>query len=175
VPPYRKVGPGPKGLITVGPHQTRVRRVVLDDWTTISQPGEYTLKVRLTVLLSSSGGISWQKEFYNDLKLVVGPRDPEKLQTLCERLTEAALHSPDPDAAADAAMTLSYVQDPMAVSYQARILSAGSPAARSSAVTGLARIGTPEAQEALKAGLATADPDLKSKIESALTQIKPAS
>lgn len=175
IPPYRKYGPGPKGLVTIGPNSTRLRRVVLDDWTTLPKPGEYTLKVRLTVLLSTSTNVSWQKEFFNDLRIVVGPRDPEKLRAMCERLTETALTASDADVAADAAMTLSYVQDPVAVPFQAKILAQASPAARASAVDGLVKIGNREAQEALKAGLATADADLKTKIEAALTQIKPAS
>lgn len=175
IPPYRKIGPGPKGTITVEPHQKRSRRVVLDDWTALTQPGEYTLKVRLTVLLSSSANISWQKEFFDELKFSVAPHDPDKLKATCERLAEAALGTSDPDAASDASLTLSYVLDPMAVPFLARVLKEGSPAARANAVLGLTRIGNREAQEALRAGLATADADLKAKIESALTQFRPAS
>jgi hypothetical protein len=63
----------------------------------------------------------------------------------------------------------------MAVPFHARVLKEGLPAARANAVQGLTRIGNREAQEALRAGLATADADLKAKIESALTQFRPAS
>jgi hypothetical protein len=175
IPPYRKLGPGPKGTILVEPHQIRSRRTLLNDWTTLTQPGEYALKVRLTVLLSSSANISWQKEFFDDLKLTVAPRDPEKLKAICERLTEAALKTSDAEAAAEASLALSYVQDPLSVPFLARVLAEGSPAVRAHAVVGLAKIGNREAQEALKAGLATADADLKARIESALTQFRPAS
>lgn len=175
VPPYRKIGPGPKGTITVGPHQTRSRRLVLNDWTALTQPGEYTLKVRLTVLLSSSANISWQKEFFDELKFSVAPHDPDKLRATCEKLAEAALGTADAEAASDASLTLSYVVDPMAVPFQARVLKEGSAAARANAVQGLTKIGNREAQDALRAGLATADADLKAKIESALTQFRPAS
>jgi hypothetical protein len=173
--PYRKIGPGPKGTITVEPHQKRFRRVMLDDWTALTQPGDYTLKVRLTVLLSSSASISWQKEFFNELQISVAPHDPDKLKAMCEKLAEAALSATDADAASDASLVLSYVVDPMAVPFHARVLKEGLPAARANAVQGLTRIGNREAQEALRAGLATADADLKAKIESALTQFRPAS
>jgi hypothetical protein len=175
VPPYRKFGPGPKSTITVEPGQTRSRRMVFNDWYTFAQPGEYTLKVRLTVLLSSSANVSWQKEFFDDLKIVVAGRDPEKLKATCEKLAEAALDKADADAASDASLALSYVLDPMAVPFQARVLKEGSPAARANAVQGLSKIGNREAQDALRAGLAGADPDLKAKIQSALTQFRPGS
>jgi hypothetical protein len=174
IPPYRKIGPGPKGTITVEPHQKRSRRVVLDDWITLTQPGDYTLKVRLTVLLSSSANISWQKEFFNELQIRVAPHDPDKLKAACEKLAEATLGTKDPDEASDASLALSYVVDPMAVPSMARVLREGSPAARANAVSGLAKIGNREAQDALRAGLATADADLKAKIEFALTQLRPA-
>lgn len=175
VPPYRKIGPGPKGTVIVGPNQTRSRRMIFNDWSTLTQPGDYLLKVRLTILLSSSANISWQKEFFSDMKISVAPRDPEKLKAMCEKLTEAALKDSDAEAAAASSLALSYIQDPMAVPFQAKVLAEGSAAARSNAVVGLTKIGNREAEAALKAGLATADPDLKAKIESALTQFKPAS
>ncbi|MBI4164989.1 MAG: HEAT repeat domain-containing protein [Acidobacteria bacterium] len=175
VPPYRKIGAGPKGIITVEPGRTRSRRMVFNDWYTIAQPGEYTLKVRLTILLSSSANVSWQKEFFDDMKIVVAPRDPEKLKATCEKLAEAALGTADADAASDASLALSYVVDPLAVPFQARVLKEGSPGARANAVQGLSKIGNREALEALRAGLVNADPDLKAKIESALTQLRPGS
>ena len=175
IPPYRKIGPGPKGTIAVDPHQKRSRRTVLDDWTALTQPGEYTLKVRLTVLLSSSANISWQKEFFDELQISVAPHDSEKLKATCEKLADAALSATDVDAASDASLVLSYVVDPVAVSFHARVLKEGSPSARANAVQGLTKIGNREAQDALRAGLATADADLKAKIEFALTQFRPTS
>ena len=171
--PYRKIGPGPRSTITVGPNQTGVRRAIFDDWHTFRQPGEYTLKVRLTVLLSSSANVSWQKEFFDDLKVVVGPYDAEKLKATCEKLAETALNAAGPAAAADASLALSYVGDPVAIPFQAAILRQGSNAARANAVRGLAKIGNLEAKEALRAGLEHADPELRARIESALTQFPP--
>lgn len=173
VPPYRKLGPGPKATTIVGPNQTTARRAIFDDWHTFTRPGEYLLKVRLTVLLSSSSNVSWQKEFFDDLRIEVAPYDAEKLRATCENLAKAALNATDPQAAADASLALSYVGDPVATPFQAMILREGSSAARANAVRGLSRIGNPEAKEALRAGLASADPEIKAKIESAIAQFPP--
>lgn len=175
VPPYRKFGPGPRGTIIVGPNQTVARLGIFDDWYTFTQPGEYLVKARLTVLLSSSSNVSWQKEFFDDLKLVVAPYDAEKLRATCEKLAQIALNTTDPQAAADASLALSYVGDPVATPFQAIILREGSSAARANAVRGLTKIGSREAKEALVAGLAAADPEIKAKIESAIAQFPPGS
>jgi len=175
LPPYRKIGPGPRGTMTVKPNQTAVRRSILDDWYTFTQPGEYLLKVRLTVLLSSSSNVSWQKQFFDDLKVVVAPYDAERLKSTCEKLAVAALNTADPGVAAEASLSLSYVRDPIAVPFQATVLREGTGAVRVNAVRGLARVGNQAARETLQAALSTADPELRTQIESALTQFPPGS
>jgi hypothetical protein len=177
IPPYRQLGPGPKGTLTLAPGQTRTRRLLLNEWHTFLRPGDYTLKVRLTVLLSSSANVSWQKEFFEDLRVKVAPRNPESLKEICARLSETAVKSADSDAvvAEEASFALSYITDPVAVPSLARVLREGTVTARSNAIRGLARVGNLEAREALKSTLATADPELRAKIESALAQFPPGS
>jgi len=173
IPAYRQFGPGPKGTVSVEPHQTRTRRLVFNEWYTFVRPGDYTLKVQLTVLLSSSANVSWQKEFFEDLAVKVAPRDAEKLREICAKLAETAVSVNSPEAAADASLALSYVVDPVAVPFLAKVLKEGEAAAQVNAVRGLTRIGSQEALAALKSNLATAGPDLKAKIESALSQFRP--
>ncbi len=173
ISPYRQIGPGPKGTIVVEPNQMRRRRVVFNEWQTFARPGEYILKLRLTVLLSSSANVSWQKEFFEDLRVNVAPYNPASLKGTCARLADSAVSQAEGDLAADASLALSYVSDPVAVPFLAKVLKEGSAAARPSAVRGLTRVGTREAQEALRSKLSTADPELKARIESALTQFPP--
>jgi hypothetical protein len=177
IPPYRQLGPGPRGTITLEPGQTRTRRLLFNEWYTFLRPGDYILKVRLTVLLSSSANVSWQKEFFEDLQVKVAPRNPESLREICAQLAEAAANpnSSEPAAAIDASFALSFITDPVAVPSLARVLNEGPAAARSNAIRGLARVGSREAREALQSTLATADPELRAKIESALSQFPPGS
>jgi len=170
VPPYRKFGPGPRGRLTAGPNQTVVKRGILDDWYVFKEPGEYILKVRLTVLLSSSANVSWQKEFFDDLKVVVAPLDEEKLHAACNNFAEQALHGETPSDRADALLALSYVTNPAAIPAQSRILQSGPKAMKAEAIRGLIKIGSTEAKEALRAALADADAEIKAQIESALAQ-----
>jgi hypothetical protein len=175
IPPYRQYGPGPKSTMTLAPHETQSRRLVFNEWYTFRNPGEYLLKVQLTVLLSSSANVSWQKEFFDDLRVQVAPHDPERLKEACAKLAAAALDPGAGEAATTSSFALSYVTDPVAVTYLARILKEGSPAAREDAIHGLARVGTSEAVEVLKSNLATADSQLRTQIQSALSQIRPGS
>ena len=173
--PYRQIGPGPKGTVTVEPNQVRTRRVLFNEWYSFTNPGEYILKISLTVLLSSSANVSWQKQFFEDLRINVAPRDPERLRETCAKLADAALAATEDDAAADASLALSYVLDPVAVPFLARILKDGPTLAQANAVRGLARVGNGDAQQALRSNLSTADPQLKAQIESALSQFRPGS
>ena len=175
IPPYRQIGPGPKGTIVVEANQTRTRRVIFNEWHNFAAPGEYVLKLRLTVLLSSSANVSWQKEFFEDLRVNVAPYNPASLKETCARLADVAAGPAEGDAAADASLALSYVSDPVAVPFLAKVLREGTAAARPGAVRGLTRVGTREAQEALRSRLPSADPELKARIESALTQFPPGS
>ena len=175
IPPYRQYGPGPKSTVTLGPHETHTRRLVFNEWYTFRNPGDYTLKVQLTVLLSSSANVSWQKEFFDDIRVQVAPHDAERLKETCARLAATALDPSAGEAAALHSFALSYVTDPVAVPYLARILKEGAPAARENAIRGLARVGTSEAVEILKSNLATADSQLRTQIQSALSQIRPGS
>ncbi len=172
IPPYRQYGPGPRGTVQLEPHQTVVKTVLFNEWHTFHNPGEYVLKLKLAVLLSSSGGVSWQKEFSDNLTIKVAPRDPDKLREICATFVAPAVSANESDgaAAAEASLALSYVVDPVAVPFLARVLKEGSPTARENAIHGLARVGNPEALEILRSSLASADPALKSKIESALSQ-----
>jgi hypothetical protein len=174
-PPYRQYGPGPSGNITLGPHETRVRRLLLNEWYVFRKPGEYTVSVKLASLLRTTTSTSWQAEFSDKLTLRVEPRNPERLKETCENLAAAAVAPDSPHAgqAAEAAFTLSYVVDPIAVPYLARVLKEGAMAARENAVRGLARVGTADAVEILRSNLTTTDPALKVQIESALSQIRP--
>ena len=73
--------------------------------------------------------------------------------------------------ASKAAYALSYVDDPLAVPYLGRVLKE-SFAGKYAAISGLARIGDPEAVQLLTSYSKTADPEMKLQIENALQEVR---
>jgi hypothetical protein len=109
-----------------------------------------------------------QDRISNEVEITIGPRDPEKLEALCQDLLPQALNPRLPDDERFlAAQSLSYVNDEVAVpylidmvekSYAAkpadhpgpRALRAHLTSSWTAALEGLGRIGNPAAQEALE-------------------------
>ena len=174
VPPYRQYGPGPSGNVSIDPQGTETRRLLLNEWYVFRKPGEYTVNVKVAALLRTSTSTSWQSEFSDKLTLQVAPRDPARLKEICENLAAAAVATspPDSNTATESAFALSYIPDPVAVPYLARVLREGNSAGREHAIRGLARVGSPDAIEVLKANRHNADPEIRSQVEAALAQIR---
>jgi HEAT repeat protein len=103
--------------------------------------------------------------------LLAGERDAKRLADVCERLAKTATAT-DYEPALDAAFALRYIQDPVAIPYLDRVITKADWRLRGLAVTGLGRIGTPEAVDVLKSHLNTSDQTLRSEIEVALWEIK---
>ena len=106
-----------------------------------------------------------------ELTLTVEPRDPERLQEVCDRLAKAAAGYSDLAVLREAADALSFVQDPVAVPYLTQVL-AYHNLVSGIAVKGLVRIGSPEALQALKSNLPTAGPNLKMMIQGGIQEIE---
>jgi hypothetical protein len=100
----------------------------------------------------------------------VTPRDPKRLDSVCEGLRKGAMNV-NAWEASKAALALSYVDDPIAVPYLGRVLEE-SFAGKEAAISGLARIGNAEAVQLLTSYSATADPEMKLQIENALQEIR---
>jgi HEAT repeat protein len=97
-------------------------------------------------------------------------RDPERLKSVCEELRTGAMNV-NAGEASKAAVTLSYVDDPIAVPYLGRVLKE-SFAGKDAAISGLARIGNPEAVQILTSYSQTADPEMKLQVENALQEAR---
>jgi HEAT repeat protein len=101
----------------------------------------------------------------------VTPRDPERLESVCEGLRKRAMNV-NAWEASKVAFALSYVDDPLAVPYLGRVLEESFPG-KEAAISGLARIGNPEAVQLLTSYYTKADPTLKPLIDNALQAIRP--
>jgi hypothetical protein len=135
-----------------------------------TRPGQYTVTVRLNsrIITKSGGAIEPQRK---SLALKVNPRDAKILGELCQNLAKAASGYSDYATLKEAATSLSYIKDPVAIQYLQKVIAEHNFVSEI-AVEGLVRIGGPEALRALEADLDTPDPMLNLKIQGAIQELK---
>jgi hypothetical protein len=134
------------GKITVAPGADYQEPLVMNKWFPFASQGTYSLTSRLTSDIETADG-SFQAESQT-AQLRVTPRDPARLNKICAELAKQAQIATTVGAAQFPALAMSYVNDPIAVPYLARVLSAHT-LAYEKAVQGLERIGNDEAVEVL--------------------------
>jgi hypothetical protein len=138
------------GTVTVEPGANYSEPLVLNRWFPFQSEGTYTLTSRLTSdIITADGDFRPGSETQH---LLVNPREPARLNKICAELEKQAESATTVDAAQFPALALSYVNDPIATPYLARLLSAHA-LSYAPAVVGLERIGTDEAAEVLLAAL----------------------
>jgi hypothetical protein len=116
---------------------------------------------------SSAASDRASQEFF----LQVHPRDPAHLSLIADKLADTAVMGATLAERMDAANALSYTVDPLAVPSLRRVLQQGS-LVEHYAVTGLGRIGSPDAIAALKAAQNNPDEDVRSQVRSVLRSIQ---
>lgn len=171
VPRYERGGIGRGGALTLGADEGYKQSMLLNELFQITKAGEYWITVKLAVRIRTLSGRELAAPPLEKIGLNVADRDRKRLAQVCERLAKTATKA-DYQAALDAAFALRYFQDPVAVPYLDRLITKGDSGVKGLAVTGLARIGTPEAVEILTSHLNTNDPTFKSQINAALWEIK---
>lgn len=139
-----------RGKITVEPGTDYREPLVMNQWFAFATQGTYTLTSRLTSDIETGDG-NFQAESQT-AQLRINPRDPARLNKICEELTRQVEMAPNAAAAQEPARTLSYVEDPIAIPYLARVLSTNT-LTYEKAVQGLERIGNDEAVEVLLSAL----------------------
>ena len=167
-------GFGRLGKISLAPGKTYIQSLLLNEWYQLPAPGSYRIGAVLeTSFLADTGSIIKPAVSGTMLLTVLGP-DEARLRNVCQRLTESALMADSLDARSQAALTLSYVQDPIAVPFLRQILTGGK-LVQHYAAEGLGRVGSDEAADALLASLTIRDPEVRPAILSALRQIEKSS
>ncbi len=134
------------GKITVEPGADYKEPLVMNQWFPFATQGTYTLTSRLTSDIETEDG-SFQTES-ETAQLHVNPKNPARLNKICEELAKQVVTAPNAHAAQEPARVLSYVEDEIAVPYLARVLSTNTLTQRF-AVAGLERIGNDAAVEVL--------------------------
>jgi hypothetical protein len=172
-PALEEVGFGRSGNVTVGAGETFHEEILVNEWYQFPEPGTYQVRLKISdlALKTESGALLSNQVVSPPMILQVGPRDPMRLTKLCERLTEQARTSRSYPIRGQSAHTLSYVVDPVAVPYLAKL--AGTPLLRRAAVHGLARIAQAEGLESVIAQLRGDARELEPEIEAELAKHKP--
>jgi hypothetical protein len=145
--------------------------MLLDEWYQFPAPGRYVVEARLGGQVQTASGTPIAPAPPPEIPIQVTPRDPKRLGSVCEELTKKAMMNLNSQGGVRAASALSYVDDPIAVPYLGRVLEE-SFAGKEAAISGLARIGNPEAVQLLTSYYTKADPTLKPLIDNALQEIR---
>jgi hypothetical protein len=140
--------------------------LLLNEWYKFLQTGPYRMKITLSDASSAASDRASQEFF-----LQVHPRDPAHLSPIADKLADTAVMGATLAERMDAANALSYTVDPLAVPSLRRVLQQGS-LVEHYAVTGLGRIGSPDAIAALKAAQNNPDEDVRSQVRSVLRSIQ---
>ena len=146
LPQLRKSGFGRTGNVTIPGGQSYLQNIVLNEWYNFAGAGVYGIDVELAKPATAAGNIVGGQSFRTTLE--IGPRDEEALARRCEALASGVEASSSYERSAENALALSYVNDPVAVPYLARSLTANK-LVEPIAIEGLERIATTGAVRAL--------------------------
>jgi hypothetical protein len=146
---------GEIGDVTLKPGEAFSESLVLNDWHCFDQIGEYELEVQLPVPAVAARAQGALVAVFSHFR--IGPRDRASLNAACRRLERtvnsrdyppAATPPSSDDAARSAAHALSFVSDETCVPSLLSVIKT-SVLRRGDALSGLARIGSPLAVEAV--------------------------
>jgi len=139
---------GPTGRTPLAPHKPFSELLLLNRWFDFDLPGRYFLDMETTAPFVTGSGTRLAAPPGGSVIINVGPPDPERLGRTCAVLEGRVNASATSAAAIEAAETLSYVRDPVAVPYLARLLDNGKNV-EWLAVYGLERVADISAVDAL--------------------------
>jgi hypothetical protein len=158
-----------RGDIRLEPGQTYSGRVILSRWLKFDQLGVYTLHIHFDgeIRQDSSDG-SVQRD--GTVVVSVVPRNEAVLTATCERLLSVIRTGATFEAKYDAAVELSFVVDPVAVSYFKQLIEADQMVDEL-AIVGLERVGNAEARKVLERALINRHPETAQAARDALNRL----
>jgi hypothetical protein len=172
-PPHlaRRNGMSSLSQLQLQPGETYWHRLLLNKWYPFSKAGNYRVVLTLTTAVGKNSGVPTKAEFSQQLTLEVGERDEKRLESVCERLTRAAMQT-NAETALDAAKSLSYVEDVVAIPYLSRLTRQGPfvVVTRNIALLGLGRVGRVQSVETVVSRLSPEDRKLEPEIRAAVWQ-----
>jgi hypothetical protein len=181
---------GAAGLVSLPPGTIHRQRLLLNEWYDFKTVGTYVVTIMLNTSFRSGSGQVFQPPQASSFTIVVGPKSVETLQLICKELAETAATT-GTGGGPDAALALSYIEDSVATPFLRDVLfRTSNPRSKRYTAEGLGRMGSAEAITALidrlqgadevtnsavrsaltKANARTSDPQLKARIQSALSR-----
>jgi hypothetical protein len=160
-------GPGRIGRLSLATGQTYTQVILLNEWYRFVRPGEYEIEARLIRLLQTQTGIAIESNRTNQMHLRILAANPERLKLVCQALAKVAIEAPTFLEASEAALALSFMEDPSVVPCLEDVLHK-SRMVKAQAAVGLGRIANREAIEILISSLNSGDPELISVVRAVL-------
>jgi len=147
---------GPRGAgglsrietIRVASGERYTQSLLLNEWTEFKQPGVYQLAVRLSKPIESEEGSALVAVRPFRVSLTILPRDERELARGAAALASTIEITQSTEEYREAALALSYINDPIAVPFLARTLRSGKYV-EAEAIEGLERIGNADAVQVL--------------------------
>lgn len=133
--------------ITVHPGGEFREEILLNRWLQFRDPGRYTLTVSVDTKIRSNSldGVVPEPQ---EIHFLVRPKNPERLRAVCEDLANRVASSKDWEGAHRAALQLSFISDPIAVPFLAKVIFARK-IVHDVAIAALEKIGTDDARRVL--------------------------
>jgi|GEM_PF-1241846 len=171
LPPLRREGISLVGTIPLAAQQTYTQRLLLNEWYEFAAPGPYEVVIRLDNPVRGPGGVTVHEPTESRIELKIGPRDADRLRQRAEALAARASNKASYEEAAEAALTLGHINDPVAVPYLEQVLAANTMV-RPIVFRGLERVATGEAVRVLASALDDPDSEVSQLARSALSTIE---
>jgi hypothetical protein len=161
---------GLPGRVSLAPGGSFVEKLLLNEWYDFPQPRTYQIKITLLDDSADPAAVAANQPS-TEFSVQVGPRDPAEVTRLAQQLADTAIGGATLEDKMEAAKTLSYVLDPLAVRSLVRVLQQ-SPIVAHYAVDGLGRIRNPEAIDALTAARDYLNEEIRTAVRYTLAVIQ---
>jgi hypothetical protein len=152
LPEFSREGISQTGTLSLQPGERYSQNLLLNEWYDFEIPGKYELEGHLIKPIVVGDGAREERDQGFRSGLEIGPRDELALAKTCGTLADQIDDSTSYEHAAQAALILSYVKDPVAVPYLHRALLAHK-LVEPIAIAGLEKIGNERAVRVLFEGL----------------------
>lgn len=166
-----KGGFGVGGMISLAPDETYEQDMLLNQWVNFTQVGKYQIEIRLLLPPTTSQDTAAFEVRPFRATIEILPPDPKHLEEVCNALSQKVEGAASYQRAADAALALSFVKDPIAVPYLQRVLYA-KQLVDSIAIDGLERVGNEDATRVLVDALNRTPPDVAQVVRAALERME---
>lgn len=144
LPQLRRDGISLIGTVSLEAGNSYTQRLLLNEWFEFSVAGKYEIAAELENPILAYNGTKLKAAYQSLINFEIVPRSAERLTQVCMSLVKRITNSISYEAAAEAALALSYIKDPIAVPYLREAVTAGRMV-EPIAITGLERIGDAEA------------------------------